>query len=172
MRRNIWFITELCIMLFTLLYIWSNSLQSIFQSNIQSKKVLEIIEGVFHTPPLDTENAQHIVRKAAHVLEFTLLGIEMILFLYLIGRLRRQYFMTILFIGLLSAVLDETIQLFSGRGSQVADIWIDFAGLMVGIGVGLIVYIIIGRVKIQVCKLRHSAIDKRQKYQYNNARGS
>lgn len=38
------------------------------------------------------------------------------------------------FAGLITALMDETIQLFSaGRSSQVTDVWIDFAGCVVGI---------------------------------------
>ena len=34
----------------------------------------------------------------------------------------------------LAAMTDETIQLFSpGRASRVADVWIDFAGLLTGL---------------------------------------
>ena len=36
-------------------------------------------------------------------------------------------------LGLLAAFLDETLQLFSGRGSMVADGWLDFAGGVFGV---------------------------------------
>lgn len=40
------------------------------------------------------------------------------------------------FAGLMTALTDETIQLFSaGRSSQVTDVWIDFAGCLAGIAV-------------------------------------
>ena len=38
-------------------------------------------------------------------------------------------------LGLLAAFLDETLQLFSGRGSMVADVWLDFAGVVFGVAV-------------------------------------
>lgn len=42
--------------------------------------------------------------------------------------------------GLLTALTDETIQLFSpGRSSQVMDVWIDFAGVMTGLLAGMFV---------------------------------
>lgn len=135
MNRRKWYIS-LCIIGSTLLYIWSNSLQSAIESNEQSKKVLEAIEEVFRTQPLDTEEAQHIVRKAAHVAEFALLGLEMALLLLFTGKMCKRNIITILFIGLASAVTDETIQVFTQRGSQVIDIWIDFSGLISGIGAG------------------------------------
>ena len=36
-------------------------------------------------------------------------------------------------LGLLAAFLDETLQIFSGRGSMVADVWLDFAGGVFGV---------------------------------------
>ena len=40
--------------------------------------------------------------------------------------------------GLLTALTDETIQLFSpGRSSQVLDVWLDFVGVLAGLLVGL-----------------------------------
>ena len=38
-------------------------------------------------------------------------------------------------LGLLAAFLDETLQIFSGRGSMVADVWLDFAGVVFGVAV-------------------------------------
>ena len=38
-----------------------------------------------------------------------------------------------LFAGLAVAVTDETIQIFSGRGSQVLDVVLDFSGALTGI---------------------------------------
>ena len=38
-------------------------------------------------------------------------------------------------LGLLAAFLDETLQIFSGRGSMVADVWLDFAGGVFGVAV-------------------------------------
>jgi VanZ family protein len=156
----------------TLLYIWNNSLQSTTLSNEQSGKVLEIIEDIFHTPPLDTEEAQHIVRKVAHMIEFALLGIEMALLLYITEKMCKRNLVYVLFIGLASAVMDETIQVFSRRGSQVLDVWIDFAGLIVGIGIGLIAYAFIRRLRMYMRKQKHITINDKPVYHYNHARSS
>ena len=32
--------------------------------------------------------------------------------------------------------LDETLQIFTGRGTLVSDIWIDLIGVVIGIGLG------------------------------------
>lgn len=47
--------------------------------------------------------------------------------------------------GLLTALTDETIQLFSGgRSSQVTDIWIDFGGVVTGMVLALALLWLIG----------------------------
>ena len=162
----------LCIIGITLLYIFWNSLQPVVQSNEQSRRVLEVIEEVFNTPPLDTEEAQHIVRKAAHVVEFALLGMEMVLLLFVARKMSWGNLTTVLFIGLISAVTDETIQVFSQRGSQVLDVWIDFAGLMMGIGIGAAAHALVRSVRRYVRKQKHTAIKNMHIYQYGNEQSS
>ena len=38
--------------------------------------------------------------------------------------------------GLVAAFLDETIQIFSGRGSDIRDVWIDLIGIALGMVIG------------------------------------
>ena len=50
--------------------------------------------------------------------------------------------------GLMTALTDETIQLFSlGRSSQVTDVWIDFAGVVTGTLLAFLVQAIVRRCK-------------------------
>jgi VanZ family protein len=73
-----------------------------------------------------------IVRKLAHLTEFTILGG----LLYTILRRYITYGTVIKTIGLgmLIASLDEFIQLFSpGRSSQISDVLIDTVGIIIGI---------------------------------------
>ena len=73
-----------------------------------------------------------IVRKMAHLSEFTILGGV----LYTILRRYITYGTVIKTIGLgmLIASLDEFIQLFSpGRSSQISDVLIDTVGVIIGI---------------------------------------
>ena len=82
-----------------------------------------------------------IVRKLAHLTEFTILGSV----LYAILRRYITYGTVIKTIGLgmLIACLDEFIQLFSpGRSSQFSDILIDTVGVVIGILVVKLVYYI------------------------------
>ena len=82
-----------------------------------------------------------IVRKLAHLTEFTILGGV----LYMILRRYITYGTVIKTIGLgmFIACLDEFIQLFSpGRSSQFSDILIDTVGIFIGVLVVKLVYYI------------------------------
>lgn len=45
------------------------------------------------------------------------------------------------------AAIDETIQIFTGRGSQLQDVWLDFAGFSVGLLAVLLVRSLVLRAK-------------------------
>lgn len=77
--------------------------------------------------------SDHFVRKTAHFCEFGLLGCELTLLSWLREGLSFQSFCNSAFPALLAAVTDETIQIFSGRGSQVQDVVLDFCGALTGI---------------------------------------
>ena len=82
-----------------------------------------------------------IVRKLAHLTEFTILGSV----LYTILRRYITYGTVIktIALGILIASLDEFIQLFSpGRSSQLSDILIDTIGVILGILLVKLVYYI------------------------------
>ena len=84
----------------------------------------------------------HIVRKLAHFCEYMLEGFFLVLMTrVLAGRRRRllPYLSWPALVGVLTALTDETIQLFfQGRGSRVTDVWIDFGGVVAGMLVGLV----------------------------------
>lgn len=71
------------------------------------------------------------VRKTAHFIEFASLGVLTSLLL-VYKRISLSKLRDILFIGIMIALLDETIQIFSHRTSSVSDVWIDAAGFMIG----------------------------------------
>ena len=70
------------------------------------------------------------LRKLAHASEFAILGIELTVLLR--GRFIEK--ISPLFLcGFCTALVDETIQLFSdGRSAQIKDVWIDFGGYIIG----------------------------------------
>lgn len=98
------------------------------QESVQeSNKVGEIIEEII---PPDTKPGEYIqknLRKLAHFAEFFMLGLWTSLFVVLFLR-KWGAFTALLPFGMISALLDETVQIFSKRGASVSDIWIDVLG--------------------------------------------
>ncbi|MDD4851301.1 MAG: VanZ family protein [Gemmiger sp.] len=126
-----------------ILFIFGNSLQAAAVSSVRSQSVMRVLNsllGQVHLGPL----SEHIVRKLAHFSEYCLEG-------FLLTFCLRVY--TVRFIrhiswpvlgGLLTALTDETIQLFvSGRASQLKDVWLDFAGVIAGILVALVALLLL-----------------------------
>ena len=124
-------------------FIWDNSMQNGGSSDGFSLLFAETFAHIvnklgFHG---NIWTLNRIVRKLAHLTEFTILGGV----LYTILRRYIIYGTVIKTIGLgmLIASLDEFIQLFSpGRSSQVSDILIDTVGVVIGILVVKLVHYI------------------------------
>lgn len=122
-------------------FIWDNSMQNGGSSDGFSLLFAETFAHIanklgFHG---NIWTLNRIVRKLAHLTEFTILGS----LLYTILRRYITYGTVIKTIGLgmLIASLDEFIQRFSpGRSSQFSDILIDTVGVVIGILVVKLVY--------------------------------
>lgn len=115
-------------------FIWDNSMQNGGSSDgfslIFAETFAHIVNKLGFHGNIWTLN--RIVRKLAHLTEFTILGGV----LYTILRRYITYGTVIKTIGLgmLIASLDEFIQLFSpGRSSQFSDVVIDTIGVVIGI---------------------------------------
>ena len=116
----------------TTLWIFSNSMQTAEVSTVSSGRFTAILSKLISCfgalPEHDT--LETIVRKTAHVAEFTLQGI---LIAACFGMPYRRRIIYILFLGLFTACCDEYIQYFTpGRGSLLQDVFIDFAGTVIG----------------------------------------
>ena len=120
-----------------ILFIFHNSLQTGAVSSARSQAVTAIVNGVlgkFGIGPL----TEHVIRKLAHFSEFLLEGFLLMLCLRVYTRRFVRHMSWPVLGGLITALTDETIQLFSeGRSSQVTDVWLDFSGVLTGILVGM-----------------------------------
>ena len=110
-------------------------------SSAASGRALAFLRSVFtrlDMPGVANRLTMHIVRKLAHFCEYALEGFLLMLCLRVYTRHFVRHISWPILVGLLTALIDETIQMFSyGRSSQVTDVWIDFAGVMCGLLVGL-----------------------------------
>lgn len=88
--------------------------------------------------------SEHSVRKLAHFAEYCLEGMLLTLCLRVYTARFVRHISWPLLGGLLTAVTDETIQKYvSGRSSQLTDVWIDFAGIVAGLMVALVILLIV-----------------------------
>ena len=74
----------------------------------------------------------HMVRKIAHITEFAILS-------FLLALCFRGQIVKSAGIGLTTAFLDESIQLLSGRGASITDVWLDLIGVTIGSVLGLLI---------------------------------
>lgn len=131
------------VLLCTLIFIFGNSM---LPTRISKKISAVVTESLGGEPTAEEEidnrcsvherqkakGFEYYVRKAGHFLEYSFLGGELTLLLFLQkkeGKERRRILFTV---ATTFPLLDETIQIFSNRGPMVEDIWIDIAGFTVG----------------------------------------
>lgn len=139
MKRWILYIV-LCLIVF---FIWDNSLQNGGTSDgfslIFAKWIAPIANKLGFYGNIWALN--RIIRKLAHLTEFTILGGV----LYVVLRHYIEYGTVVktIGVGIVIASLDEFIQLFSlGRSSQLSDVLIDTVGIIIGISVVKLTYYI------------------------------
>ncbi len=95
----------------------------------------------------------YLVRKLAHITEYFVLGSEVYVYLRLSGDQiisKTNWGLMVgrvLLCGLIVAFLDETIQIFSGRGPQIVDIWIDLFGVVIACAICSFITFIKGKTK-------------------------
>ena len=113
-------------------FIFYNSFADAEVSTEQSNRVVQFLQNIVHSFAPEVMVDAEAVRTTAHFVEFFVLG-----FLYYVGSFfikacRITLFAHTLSLSLFTAFIDETIQLYSnGRGADVRDIWVDFAGALV-----------------------------------------
>ena len=126
-KRNV----RICIFLLVLnlVFIWGNSLLPAEVSQKISDCVTELLPDI-PEEPLQQEEESHLIRKLAHFVEFTVLGI---LLNWLTVLMKGNWWNPIP-VGVAVASIDEMIQMFvPGRGPGILDVGIDSCGVLMGI---------------------------------------
>ena len=123
-------------------FIFSNSMAVADVSSVSSGRVLQLLQAVLRRlvmPGLAQRLTMHIVRKMAHFCEYTLEGFLLMLCMRVYTRRYVRHISVPMLGGVLTAMADETIQIYSpGRSSQVTDVWLDSAGVLAGILIALV----------------------------------
>ena len=121
-------------------FIWFNSTLSAETSSSASLYLTRFIKTVMDNLPIDYEfnvhslaELHHLVRKAAHFVEFAVLGLFLCCALQAWRLKSRLGFGFIWWAAVAVATADEFIQLSApGRSGQITDIMLDFGGALVG----------------------------------------
>ena len=123
-------------------FIFSNSMAVAQVSSASSGRVLTLLQGALRRlghPALAQRLTMHFVRKLAHFCEYLLEGFLLMLCMRVYSRHPLGHITVPMLGGVLTALTDETIQLYSpGRSSQVTDVWLDSVGVLAGILAALV----------------------------------
>lgn len=122
------------VVILTLAFIFGQSLLDKDTSEKQSVAIQEIVVEPVHKAITGEKTIHYDIRDLAHAIEFTILGLELV---FLISNKNRilQCLKSVSYCGFV-ALLDETIQNFSGRAPELIDIWHDILGAVIGVLIG------------------------------------
>lgn len=164
-RRIIGYVGIGLLIALTLCFIFGNSLRSAVVSNEDSTDLLEkvdpivdpMLEGITGSKP-NFEEKHAFLRKAAHFLEFALLGAELaMLTVYHKRKLWSELLFMPLFALLFCAMIDEMLQALGDRTSSVTDVCLDFCGGVAGMAVFALMFLMVRRIRV----VRHPSTNQK-----------
>ena len=97
-------------------------------SSAESDAVSDAIEPII---PSDTPVGEFVhpnIRKIGHFAEFGLFGFEAALFVFFYVKRKKRGILRSFVAAQFIALSDESVQMFSGRGPEISDVWIDICG--------------------------------------------
>ncbi|MBQ8239049.1 MAG: VanZ family protein [Oscillospiraceae bacterium] len=134
MKRRV----RICVALITvnLAFIWGNSLLPGEISGMLSDWLASLLGG--GQPPA---GGTGLLRKLAHFSEFACLGFLLARLAHLKGERGHHLISLALLGGLLTACIDESIQLLTpDRGPSLVDVWIDTCGVATGVAALFVIH--------------------------------
>lgn len=124
---------NILILIALIAFIFSRSLQNADISSEESSRILLLFTNFLKQFLGSANLTEHMVRKLAHFCEFSALGFFTLHLCVVRHRVQPHFVLHSLSFGLLCAVTDESLQLFSpGRSAQLSDVWLDFSGVVFG----------------------------------------
>ena len=134
-----------------LCFIWGQSMLPREASAAESSRWMLVLKPLLDPGnQISDDTFHHYLRKAAHFSEYAALGFCMSGFLMnLQWKRTRARIPTIVACCVLTAAIDESIQLFSeGRGAQISDVLLDACGALFGLAVFLLLFFALRRKKL------------------------
>lgn len=130
MSRKKWVVTAVVLIV---LFIFTQSAMPVSKSAGESTWILKnVVNPILRFFGIRQLNGDNLVRKVAHVTEFAFLAF----FSFFLWKGKLLWTIPMCFTA---AFLDESIQILSGRGSSIRDVWIDLIGVSIGTAVGWLV---------------------------------
>ncbi|MCF7924237.1 MAG: VanZ family protein [Candidatus Izimaplasma sp.] len=133
---------SLIITILLTLFIFTMSLINGTQSSELSSgftlQIKNLLDAVFVNNSIEIDTLHRVVRKGAHIFEYFVLGLSY----YLTAKYWKLSILKVLFIGLVTATVDEIIQSFTpDRVISAMDIFIyDFIGFALGFGLMILLF--------------------------------
>ena len=133
----------------SLIVVWGQSCLNQEESTVNSDMVLDMVTSVDEMKNGSSDqvhmydNYTRIVRKIAHVVEYSAVGFQLMGILLLRGKKKLKHYLMCLYGGLTVAFIDESIQILSSRGPLISDVWIDLGGITLGMIFATLVSIIV-----------------------------
>jgi VanZ family protein len=149
-RGSIYKCVLIILIILCISFIFFNSSREGDLSKQDSSRIVEVVEKItvslYNDEPPEKVSyffkyrLNNVLRDAAHVIEFLLLGILTGLYSFKRWQSSLKVFFLPLLFCLLIALIDETIQLFSpGRAFELYDLLLDTAGYLLGITLVIII---------------------------------
>ena len=133
-KHSLLFVFMLALTAAYIVFIWIHSTMSADESSIESGNVMKFLNDFLVMIGLQGDLTDHIVRKSAHFCEFALLGFLSLWTAYINNKRIIKNLLSVGFVCLATAVVDEYIQLYSvGRSAEVGDVVLDFFGACAGV---------------------------------------
>ena len=109
--------------------------EPIFENVIEKSEATSSSQLPIHSKVQLQKNLSYFVRKAAHFIEYLILGVLLFLMFRIFNVSLWNQGIYSLFLVLLCAVLDEYFQSFVFRTSSVSDVMLDFCSGLIGVSV-------------------------------------
>jgi len=132
-KRKLIKILYIVFLILYICFIFSNSLKSKESSSNDSASIHMLLNNILAGLKIPIVLSEYFVRKLAHFTEFFILGLSFFGYIRINNKISINRCIQICFASCLVAMTDETIQYFSGRGSMLLDVWLDFSSSVLAI---------------------------------------
>ena len=133
-------------LLLILSFIFGNSLISREGSANQSGAIVDTINQMLQKINSPFLIKDIVVRKIAHFAEFFILGVSFFSYWLIDKKVSTINTFYSVFASCMVAMTDETIQIFSNRGSMLLDVWLDFFSATLAIYTCYLIFILKNRI--------------------------